>query len=106
MLFHRWYMFNAVRRDVGEFRYFMAQPFAITLEDFVQWCWRQSVSDPSRNRMWPLAKTVGYVWTIAWFSYCLPNFALGLHRVGIHAADSGGKMMLELGQYNAITWLR
>lgn len=103
MLLHEWFIFNAVRHDVGEFRFFMAQPFAITAEDFLQWCWRNSGEDAQR---FGVAIIVGHVWTFLWFSYCLPPFVHGLLDVGIIGADVGGPSMMSLGRKHVTAILR
>jgi hypothetical protein len=88
-------MFNAIHDDAGEFRFFMAQPLAITFEDFVQWCWRKSGFSARHPRM---GKIIGYVWTFIWFSYCLPPFVRSQRAVGITGEDIGGDWALKLGQ--------
>lgn len=103
---HEWQIFNAVRRDVGEFRFFIVQPFVITAEDFVQWCWRKyrPLGFPAE---WDfVGKIVGYLWTVAWFSYCLPPFVEGLLRVGIIGPGYGEPWAMNLGKQTAVSWLR
>ena len=94
-LLHKWCMFNAIHGEAGEFRFFMAQPLAITSEDFVQWCWRQS---GYAERHPGAAKFVGYVWVFAWFSYCLPLFVQAQRAVGIMEADLGGSWAMQLAE--------
>ena len=99
-------MFNAVRHDVGEFWFFAYQPVAIAFEDYVRF---------ALNRYKPVARdapphflvrVIGYLWTIAWFCWCLPPFMRGLLDAGILGCDFGGWEMLWLGQQSAINLLQ
>jgi len=81
MLLHEWNIFNATRKDGGEFRFFMLQPVIITCEDFIIWCYEKrygKTEQKSRVLRW-----TGYFWTFMWFSFCLPQFCMGLLAVGI-----------------------
>ena len=93
MLLHKWCMFNAIHGEAGEFRFFMAQPLAITFEDFVQWCWRKSGYSERHPQF---AQCMGYIWAFAWFSYCLPSFVQAQRTVGIMEADFGGEWAVQL----------
>ena len=104
MLFHEWYNFNSVRREIGEFWFFMSQPFVITFEDFVQWSWRKTGHSNDNGKS--LARFVGYIWTFAWFSYCLPPFVHGLLDTGIMGVDLGGPQAKMLGQEHVNAWVR
>ena len=88
-------MFNAIHNDAGEFRFFMAQPLAITFEDFVQWCWQKSGFSQRHQR---IGRAIGYAWTFVWFSYCLPPFVLSQRAVGITRDDFGAEWAKELAQ--------
>jgi hypothetical protein len=81
-LFHQCQMFNVARRDMGEFAFFMSQPVAITVEDFVRWAWRKAV-----GRQGPQVKrfetAVGSVWMLIWFSLTLHLYVRGLLTTGV-----------------------
>ncbi|CAJ2504442.1 Uu.00g118360.m01.CDS01 [Anthostomella pinea] len=49
-------------RVVGFFQFFVWQAAAITLEDFVQWCWRQTAEVHGQGDNHTLARIIGYVW--------------------------------------------
>jgi hypothetical protein len=83
MIYHESNIFHAVRHDVGEFVFFMSQPFAITFEDFVQWCYHKATGRRKEDGITPFARLVGYVWVIVWFSCSLPPFVKGLRDAGI-----------------------
>lgn len=95
MLLHEWCMFNAIHSDAGEFRFFMAQPLAITLEDFVQWCWRRTGLSERHSK---IGRVAGYTWMFVWFSYCLPPFVQSQRAVGIMQEDSGAEWAMQLAQ--------
>lgn len=81
MLLHEWNIFNATRKDGGEFRFFMLQPVIITCEDFAIWCYEKKYGKTEqKNRV---LRCIGYLWTFMWFSFCLPQFSMGLLAVGI-----------------------
>lgn len=78
-------MFNVEARDMGEFVFFMAQPIAITLEDFAQWLWMQSgraEHTKGKNQI-PLGRLAGYTWVLLWFSVSLPLYVKGCRDAGI-----------------------
>ena len=104
MLMHEWQIFNAVRCDVGESYFFMAQPIVITVEDFVQWSWRRY--GPAGKQWAKVPKVVGYVWTVVWFSYALPPFVRGLWSAHIIGADVVGPWAVSLGKEQAVALLR
>ena len=102
MLVHEWNIFLAVRHDMGEFRFFMSQPLAISLEDFVQWWWQKRVRSGRYDNLDRAARLVGYTWTIGWFSYSLPPFVNGLLSAGdIIGGDYGGPWIMTLGKTHA-----
>jgi len=80
---HEANIFHAVGRDIGEFVFFMQQPIAITVEDFVQWCFRNVTGCRKDDKLTPFARLIGYVWMFMWFSYSLPPFVKGLRDAGI-----------------------
>jgi hypothetical protein len=86
---------------MGEFQFFMAQPFAITLDDFFQWSWRRFVPGQTRNQYQSLAIFVGYMWTFIWFSVCLHWLAKGVLEAGIYEDAAGASKMIELGRNHA-----
>jgi hypothetical protein len=88
-------MFNAIRDDAGEFRFFMVQPLVITFEDLMQWCWRRFGFAKRHPRM---GQAIGYAWTFVWFSYCLPPFVHSQRAVEIMGEDFAGDWASELGQ--------
>ena len=74
---HQFQMFNVTRKDMGEFAFFMSQPVAMTVEDFVQWIWRKARGGSSQD--WErFEKAVGAMWTMIWFSFSLHLYIRGL----------------------------
>ena len=62
---------------MGEFAFFMSQPVAMTVEDFVQWIWRKARGGSSQD--WErFEKAVGALWTMIWFSFSLHLYIRGL----------------------------
>jgi hypothetical protein len=82
-IYHEANIFHAVRRDIGEFVFFMPQPLAITAEDFVQWCYRQITGRNKDDELTTFARLCGYLWVFIWFSYSLPPFVKGLRGARI-----------------------
>lgn len=105
LLIHEWSIFNAVRRDVGEFWFFAPQPFVITMEDFVQCCWKRYRPSQKKAEFDQAAKVLGYMWTFAWFSVCLPPFVEGLINVGIVGGGYLEPLSMDLGRRVTIAWL-
>lgn len=77
----------------------MLQPFAITLEDFVQHCWRSWTSRTKTDKLTSFERAVGWAWTFLWFSWSIPPYAKGLVYARITGYDSEG--ILRLGQQHA-----
>ncbi|KAF2772447.1 hypothetical protein EJ03DRAFT_204302 [Teratosphaeria nubilosa] len=67
-LVHLWLSYVATRKSNGEMLFFMLQPMAISVEDFVIWCYGVVVGTGKANRSW---RVLGYVWVLAWFSWSL-----------------------------------
>ncbi|OTA92441.1 hypothetical protein M434DRAFT_31826 [Hypoxylon sp. CO27-5] len=67
-------------RTVGILLYFLWQALAITLEDFVQWTWRQVFGPKTPG--W--STVVGYVWVVCsfWFSLPLAGDVMARIRLG------------------------
>lgn len=105
LLVHEWSIFNAVRCDVGELWFFAPQPLIITLEDFVQWCWRIYRSHQGKTETSPVAKVTGYIWTFAWFSICLSPFVEGLIQARIIGPGYAEPLAMDLGRRTAVSWL-
>ena len=82
-MYHEASITHAVGRDIGEFAFFMQQPIAITVEDFVHWCYRNVTGRRKDDELTPFARLFGYVWIFLWFSYSLPPFVKGLRDTGI-----------------------
>lgn len=78
---HQFQMFNGMRRDRGEFVFFMSQPIAITTEDFVRWLWLQSRSGNRDQKQLPTL--IGYLTVFLWFSVHLPRYVKGCRNVGV-----------------------
>ena len=79
----------------------MSQPVIITIEDSVQWCWRQ-VSDGKTDR--PLSgyeKLIGWLWTFVWFSYSLPPFVKWLVSAEVVAGGWPDTVTVGLGREHA-----
>ncbi|KAI1912870.1 hypothetical protein LOZ53_003085 [Ophidiomyces ophidiicola] len=58
-------------RSLGFFQFFMLQATAITFEDFVQYIYKNLVSNlPQR----PWQRWLGHLWVIFWFAFSLPYF--------------------------------
>ncbi|KXT05027.1 hypothetical protein AC578_10289 [Pseudocercospora eumusae] len=95
-----WYLiFNAVRHDVGEFRFFLSQPVIITVEDIVQHGWRRYTGNSKSDPLTAFERMVGYMWTITWFSICLPPFTQGL--IGARIAGFDAESVLRMGLQHA-----
>ena len=84
----------------------MAQPFAIAIEDSVQWLWRRSGYSDAEGVLGSATQVIGYIWTFAWFSYCLPSFAKGLGEVGLWDADVRGPWAQKFGREHVIALLQ
>ena len=82
-IFHEVNIFHAAGKDVGEFVFFMQQPVAITVEDFVQWCYRNVTGRRKEDEPAAFTKVFGYVWVFFWFSHSLPPFVKGLRDAGV-----------------------
>ncbi|CAO2654015.1 Nn.00g107480.m01.CDS01 [Neocucurbitaria sp. VM-36] len=97
-LVHEFQMFSVVRRDMGEFVFFMSQPIAITLEDVVRWLWRQSTSTgtPTNSHV-HLPRLAGYIWVFLWFSLSLPLYVKGCRDAGIVRDAFFGNSPFDVG---------
>ncbi|XXG98625.1 hypothetical protein Hte_004950 [Hypoxylon texense] len=80
---HWWQQYVITRGDKGEFAFFMMQPVAITVEDFVQWIWGKSVSPEQKKRLRWLELLVGYTWTFAAFTFTLTPYVKGMTGTGV-----------------------
>ncbi|KAH0537761.1 hypothetical protein FGG08_005509 [Glutinoglossum americanum] len=78
-LIHLVAAFFMIRRDSGEMRFFMSQAVAITVEDMVIAAAKKLGIRPAG---W-LAKTIGYLWVIGWFSYILRGWIGGVIAAGM-----------------------
>lgn len=96
-LYHEANIFHAARRDIGEFIFFMPQPIAITIEDLVQWCYRQITGRTKDDKLTPFARSCGYLWVFIWFSYSLPPFVKGLRDAGIISDAIVGTWPFDVG---------
>ncbi|KAH0542156.1 hypothetical protein GP486_008662, partial [Trichoglossum hirsutum] len=67
----------AAHRDVGNFRFLILQPFAITAEDIVI-----AIARKLGFRGGRLARAVGYLWVVAWLTWGLRYWAAGKIAVG------------------------
>lgn len=94
-------MFNAIHSDTVELWFFMTQPLAITLEGFVQWCWKELGHSEQYTRF---ATYFGYLWVFVWFSYCLPPFVQAQRGVGIMDGDLGSEWITSAAE-NHVTLL-
>lgn len=95
-------MFNVKRKDMGEFLFFMSQPFAIVAEDVVQWIWKKT-QHAKRSRQG--GAILGYIWTFAWFSLSLHLYISGLMNADIVRDWVLGYQPLELGSKIASWWI-
>lgn len=99
-LLHEWNVFNATRKDGGEMWFFMIQPVAITVEDFVQYVWRKATGAPGGRPLSSSEKVAGWLWTFLWFSYTLPVFASSLIECELLEVDIA-KSAMVLGRKHA-----
>jgi len=67
---------------MGEFAFFMSQPLAITVEDFVQWAWWKVVGEQG-SKMRRFETAVGSIWMLVWFSLTLHLYIRGLLEVEV-----------------------
>lgn len=80
--------------------FFMLQPVAITVEDFVQYCWRKATGASRGKRLSSSEEVVGWTWTFLWFSYTLPVFASSLIECELLEADLA-KSAMFMGRKHA-----
>ncbi|KAI2466734.1 hypothetical protein F4781DRAFT_336972 [Annulohypoxylon bovei var. microspora] len=103
---HWWQSFIVTRHDNGEFAFFMLQPVIISAEDLLQWIWRKSVDPKRKKDLARLETLVGYVWTIAAFTFTLRHVMGGW--IGIGLVGGGGpdeKAALQLGRQHGVAYL-
>ncbi|KAI1451698.1 hypothetical protein F4805DRAFT_450557 [Annulohypoxylon moriforme] len=103
-----WYQsFIVSRHDNGELSFFMLQPVIISIEDFLQWLWRKSVDPKRRKELARFETLVGYVWTIAAFTFTLRNIMRGWTDIGlVGGSGPGEKTALQLGRQHGIAYLQ
>ena len=103
---HEYQMFSVMRRDMGEFVFFMSQPVAITLEDVVRWLWRQSTSTKTPHSSHAhLPRLAGYIWVFLWFSLSLPLYVKGCRDAGIVRDVFFGNRPFDAGHRFAFSFL-
>lgn len=68
---------------MGEFAFFMSQPFAISVEEVVRWVWQRRPRQLARGTSIRLETLVGYSWVMIWFSVGLPVYVKGCRGAGI-----------------------
>ncbi|KAK7745743.1 hypothetical protein SLS62_009624 [Diatrype stigma] len=105
---HWWAQYTITRRDKGEFAFFMMQPVVITAEDFAQWLWGRTVTDPKRKEGFrSLERFVGYVWTFAAFTATLHPYVQGMTGTGVIGGSSPDESAaLWLGQQHGAAYLQ
>ncbi|KXT15069.1 hypothetical protein AC579_1504 [Pseudocercospora musae] len=59
LMLHWYLIINATRKDGGEFNFFLSQPIIITIEDFVQYCWRRYTGRSRSDPLTTFERTVG-----------------------------------------------
>jgi len=67
----------AAHRNTGDFRFIIIQAFAITAEDVVI-----AIAKKLGYRGGRLGKAVGYLWVVAWFTWCLRDWTAGKFDMG------------------------
>ena len=103
-LLHQWSIFNTARADVGEFRFFMSQAVIITLEDFLQHCWRGISGRKRSDELGGFERSVGYVWTFGWMCWCLPPLMLGFIEAGTVGGSPESEWAIKQGTNHAQEW--
>lgn len=94
------------RGDKGEFAFFMIQPVVITLEDFVQWVWRNAINPKRKQDLLWCELAVGYVWTFTAFAFTLTPFVKGMVATGIIGGSPEEAMAMSLGQRHGAKYLQ
>ncbi|KAI0883682.1 membrane bound O-acyl transferase family-domain-containing protein [Annulohypoxylon maeteangense] len=104
---HRYQSYIVSRHENGEFAFFMLQPVIISVEDFLRWVWRKSVSPKQKEDLARFEVLIGYFWTIAAFTFTLRYVIKGW--VGIGLIGGGGpdeKAALQLGLQHGTMYLQ
>lgn len=79
---------------MGELAFFMSQPLAVAAEDCFKWLWRSS---SLAGKHVNLERTIGYIWTIAWFSFSLCFYVKGLAEANVMKDCVLGSLPLDKG---------
>ncbi|KAI1647387.1 uncharacterized protein F4817DRAFT_337410 [Daldinia loculata] len=103
---HWWQQYVITRGDKGEFAFFMIQPVVITLEDFVQWVWRNAINPKRKQDLLWCELAVGYVWTFTAFAFTLTPFVKGMVATGIIGGSPEEAMAMSLGQRHGAKYLQ
>ncbi|KAI1206761.1 uncharacterized protein F4807DRAFT_438204 [Annulohypoxylon truncatum] len=104
---HWFQSFVVSRHDNGELAFFMLQPVIISVEDFLQWIWRKSIDPKRKKDLTRLETVVGYVWTIAAFTFTLQPVMRGWTDIGL--IGGGGpdeKAALLLGHQHGMAYFQ
>ncbi|KAI0897392.1 membrane bound O-acyl transferase family-domain-containing protein [Annulohypoxylon nitens] len=104
---HWFQSFNVSRHDNGEFSFFMLQPVIISVEDFLQWVWRKSVDPKQKKDLAWIETLVGYVWTIAAFTFTMRYVMRGWTSIGLIGGGSPEeKAALQLGRQHGTAYVQ
>ncbi|KAF3065262.1 hypothetical protein GL218_02728 [Daldinia childiae] len=103
---HWWQQYVITRGDKGEFAFFMIQPIVITLEDFVQWVWRNTINPKRKQDLLWFELAIGYVWTFTAFAFTLTPFVKGMVATGIIGGSPEEAMAISLGQRHGAKYLQ
>ncbi|KAI0010928.1 hypothetical protein F4779DRAFT_260529 [Xylariaceae sp. FL0662B] len=102
---HWWQQYVITRSDKGEFAFFMMQPVAITIEDFVQWVWGSIMNPKRRQNLHWFELLVGYVWTVAAFTFTLTPYVKGMTGTGVVGlGNPGEKAAMTLGRQHGAAY--
>lgn len=87
--------FCATRYELGEIKFYLGQALAITFEDAVI-----AVAKRQRIQEAPWTRGLGYIWTLAWFSFSLRGYiggiaGAGISTGGVFPALGLGKILIE-----------
>ncbi|KAI0847196.1 hypothetical protein F5Y00DRAFT_271315 [Daldinia vernicosa] len=103
---HWWQQYVITRGDKGEFAFFMMQPLVITLEDSVQWVWRNAINPKRKQDLLWFEIAVGYAWTFTAFAFTLTPFVKGMVATGIIGGSPEDAIAMLLGQRHGAKYLQ
>ncbi|KAI0095915.1 hypothetical protein F4814DRAFT_435407 [Daldinia grandis] len=103
---HWWQQYVITRGDKGEFAFFMIQPVVITIEDFAQWVWRNTITPKRKQDLLWFELAIGYVWTFTAFAFTLTPFVKGMVATGIIGGSLEEAMAMSLGQRHGAKYLQ